>query len=107
MTVKIVYTETINGEYTNRKIEFVGKSGKKYEVDLIFAKDFTPPTPSTLKSGKKYIEVDKANIKIFKSIVPAISDKGVLSGAYEFTKVMLVNSKDKVNKEDEDEDLPF
>ncbi len=104
MSISIIYKEEKNGDYTNRKIEFTNKSGKKFDVDLIFSKEFTPPSPpTTLKSGKKKLVVEKNNIKIFKSIVPAVNEKGALSGAYEFTKVLLVNDTNANNDDDEEE----
>ena len=102
----IKYTTEENKGYKNYFTELTTANGKPYKVEIVFKKG--TPLPPTIegKNGTKYFDVKSTDVKMFKNIVPMLSDKQLLIGKYEFTKILIAHNPDNSDNTD-DEDLPF
>lgn len=103
----IKYTEEKNNMYTNYYTELNTANGKPYKVEIVFKKD--TPLPPTIegKNGTKFFDVKSTDVKMFKTLVPKITDKGVLEGKYEFTKILIAHNPENNTNTEPDDDLPF
>lgn len=103
----IKYTTEENKGYNNYYTELTTANGKPYKVEIVFKKD--TPLPPTIegKNGTKCFDVKSTDVKMFKAIVPMLSEKQVLIGKYEFTKILIAHTPDNNSNTASDDDLPF